>query len=122
MNPFEPSSRPRASAAILLATLSPALLALSGCSSTPTRTTTSNGECDSTQLTPQTEDDCNRRSGTGAVGGVVGGVLAGQALRNAQRNAAIRRARQQAAQRQVQPSTPRGGFGGSGRFYGGSSS
>ena len=117
MNPFD-TPRPRASAAIVLAVLSPTLLALSGCSST-TRTTTNSGECDSNQTTPQTDDDCNRRRTGGSGAGVVGGVLAGQALRNAQRNAAIRRAQQNARGSQT---SPRGGFGGSGRFYGGSGS
>ena len=95
----------RASKFVGLTILSPAILAISGCSSP--QTPYANNDCDNNRRTPQTEDDCNRRSGSGARGFYGGSRNYGNNNFSGGSDA---------------NSTRSGGFGGIGRFFSGGGS
>ena len=85
---------PKKRGAVTLLLLSPALLALSGCSGS---------NCDSNGSTPQTSDDC----GTGTRNGRSGGYVGSGGFRGGSGSGG------------VESGSARGGFGSSGRSFGG---
>lgn len=98
----------RASKAVGLTILSPAILAISGCSS-PQTPYANSSDCDNNRRTPQTEDDCDRRrSGSGSRA-----FYGGSGNRNNNNNF---------SGSTDTNSTRSGGFGGIGRFFSGGGS